>query len=193
VAPYGRLAWQQSFGPENYLEVGGYGMYVKSTPNGVEGLEDRYTDLAADLQYDRSLFVRDVLSFRCTYIHESSSLDATFAQGGASRSDHTLETFTGNVEYHFGNRWSLALGGFDVHGTSDPGLYAPAPVAGSANGSPKSTGYLASASWWPVQNIQLALQYTGYSRFNGGSSNYDGSGRAASANDTTYLVARFIF
>jgi hypothetical protein len=193
VAPYWRLAWQQSFGAENYLEIGGYGMWVKSTPNSVEGLEDRYTDWAADLQYDRSLFVRDVLSFRCTYIRETSSLDATFAEGGASRSDHTLDTFAGNVEYHFGNRFSLALGGFDVSGTSDPALYAPAPVSGSASGSPRSAGYIANASWWPVQNIQIALQYTGYTRFNGASTNYDGSGRNASGNDTTYAVARFLF
>jgi hypothetical protein len=193
VAPHWRLAWQQSFGAENYLEIGGYGMWVKSTPNSVEGLEDRYTDWAADLQYDRSLFVRDVLSFRCTYIRETSSLDATFAEGGASRSDHTLDTFAGNVEYHFGNRFSLALGGFDVSGTSDPALYAPAPVTGSASGSPRSAGYIANASWWPVQNIQIALQYTGYTRFNGASTNYDGSGRNASGNDTTYAVARFLF
>jgi len=193
AAPYGRLAWQQSFGAENYLEIGGYGMYVKSTPNGVTGLEDSYTDWAADLTYDRSLFVRDVLSFRCTYIREKSSLDATLEQGGASRKDHSLDTFQGNVEYNFGNRYSLALGGFDVSGTFDPVLYAPSPVSGSANGSPKSAGYIASASWWPVQNIQIALQYTGYSRFNGASSNYDGSGRDASANNTTYLVTRFVF
>jgi hypothetical protein len=193
VAPYGRIAWQQSIGSDNYLEVGGYGMYVKSTPNSVSGLEDHYTDWAADLQFDRTMFVRDVLSVRSTYIRETSSLDATFQQGGASQSHHTLDTFTANAEYHFGNRYSAALGWFDVSGTSDGLLYPPADVAGSANGSPKSAGYITNVSWWPVQNIQIGAQYTWYTRFNGASTNYDGSGRNASGNDTMYVLARFIF
>ena len=193
VAPYWRAAWQQSIGADNYLEVGGYGMYVKSTPNGVSGLEDRYTDWAADLQFDRTMFRRDVLSVRGTYIRETSSLDATFQQGGADRSRHVLETLMANAEYHFGNRFSAALGWFDIHGTHDLVLFAPAPVTGSANGSPKSAGYTANLSWWPVQNIQMAVQYTGYTRFNGAKTNYDGSGRDAGDNNTTYVLARFIF
>jgi hypothetical protein len=193
VAPYWRIAWQQSIGSDNYLEIGGYGMYVKSTPNSVSGLEDHYTDWAADLQFDRTMFVRDVLSVRSTYIRETSSLDATFQQGGASQSHHTLDSFTANAEYHFGNRYSAALGWFDVSGTRDSLLYAPAAVGGSANGSPNSAGYIANLSWWPVQNVQIGAQYTWYTRFNGASTNYDGSGRNASGNDTTYLLARFIF
>jgi DNA invertase Pin-like site-specific DNA recombinase len=38
-----------------------------------------------------------------------------------------------------------------------------------------------------------AVQYTAYTRFNGGSTNYDGSGRNASGNNTVYLLARFVF
>lgn len=190
VAPYWRLAWQQPIGPDNTLELGTYGIYLKSTPNSVSGTRDRYTDWAGDLQFDRTMFIRDVLSVRASYIRETSSLDGTLQQGGASRSHHVLESFNGNAEYHFGNLLSAALGWFDVHGTSDPALFAPGP---SANGSPKSSGYIANLSWWPVQNVQIALQYTGYSRFNGASTNYDGSGRNAKDNNTTYALARFVF
>jgi hypothetical protein len=98
-----------------------------------------------------------------------------------------------NVEYHFGNRCSVALGWQDTSGTADALLYAPAPLTGAANGSPNSAGYTGNLSWWPVQNIQLALQYTAYTRFNGASTNYDGAGRNASDNNTTYLLARFLF
>ncbi|HLW98437.1 MAG TPA: hypothetical protein VKR82_07315, partial [Candidatus Acidoferrales bacterium] len=52
VAPYWRVAWQQT-SKNNYLEVGSYGMHVKSTPGGplgVTGLEDGYTDWAVDFQ-----------------------------------------------------------------------------------------------------------------------------------------------
>ncbi len=63
VAPYWRLAWQQN-SKNNNLEVGTYGMHMKSTPGGITGLEDGYTDWAADFQYDRTIpqFRGDVLS-----------------------------------------------------------------------------------------------------------------------------------
>ena len=66
-------------------------------------------------------------------------------------------------------------------------------MSGSANGSPRGEGYILNFSYWPWQNLQLAAQYTGYTRFNGGPDNYDGSGRNASGNNTFYLDAKFIF
>ena len=39
----------------------------------------------------------------------------------------------------------------------------------------------------PIQYVRLMLQYTGYSKFNGASSNYDGAGRSASDNNTLFL------
>jgi hypothetical protein len=97
------------------------------------------------------------------------------------------------VEYHFGNRISGAVGWFLTDGTNDPLLYAPAAVSGSANGGARSEGFISNFSYWPWQNIYLAVQYTNYTRFNGGATNYDGSGRSASDNDTVYLLARFVF
>ncbi len=49
------------------------------------------------------------------------------------------------------------------------------------------------SSWWPQQNIDLAIQYTGYLRFNGAGTNYDGAGRNAGANNSTYVLVRFVF
>jgi len=72
-------------------------------------------------------------------------------------------------------------------------LFAPGAVSGFAKGSPRSAGYIATVSYWAWQNLQLAAQYTGYTRFNGGATDYDGSGRNASANNTVYLDAKFVF
>lgn len=191
VAPYWRFAWQRS-GRTDALEVGTYGIHVKSTPGGVTGPEDGYTDWALDSQYDRNLG-RDVLSFRGTYIRENSSLVASLDQGAVAQSRHHLDTGNANAEYHFGNRYSGAFGWFITDGTTDPVLYPPGDVSGSANGDPRSSGYIANVSVWPVQNIDLAAQYTGYTSFNGASNNYDGSGRNASNNNTVYLLARFVF
>ncbi len=193
AAPYWRVAWQQSLDADNYLEVGTYGIYVKSTPNSVNGLEDRFTDWAVDLQYDRTVFLRDVLSVRVTYMRETTALDATFGLGGAAQASDNLGLFRADIGYHFGNVVSLTAGVQDVIGTGDPLLYVPAAVTGSANGSPNNTAYLVNLSWWPIQNLQIAAQYTAYTCFNGSSSNYDGSGRSASDNNTIYLLARFIF
>ena len=194
VAPYWRAAYQTS-SDNNYLEIGTYGMHVKTTPNAVTGAVDGYTDWAADFEYDRTLpqFKNDVISVRGSYIRENSALLATFASGGAAQTGHHLNTAQANVEYHFGTRFSGTAGFFDITGTSDPLLFSQAAVSGSANGSPQSNGYILNASWWPAQNVDLAVQYTGYWRFNGAQMNYDGAGRNASSNNTVYLLARFVF
>lgn len=194
LAPYWRMAYQTS-STNNEFEIGGYGMHVKSTPFGISGLEDGYTDWAVDFQYDRAVpqWKGDVISLRGTYIRENSSLPASFAQGLTGLVPHHLNTEQVNAEYHFGTRFAATAGFFDVTGTADPVLFAPASVSGSANGSPQSTGYILNLSWWPQQNIDLAFQYTGYTRFNGSSTNYDAAGRNANGNNSVYLLARFVF
>jgi hypothetical protein len=194
VAPYWRAAWQTS-SKNNYLEVGGYGMHVKTTPGAITGLQDGYTDWAADFQYDRTIpqFKNDVLSIRGTYIRENSSLLASLAAGSAAQVSHHLNTAQVDAEYHFGTKVSGTAGFFDVTGTRDPLLFAQTAVSGSANGAPQSNGYTLNLSWWPAQNVDLAAQYTGYFRFNGAQTNYDGAGRNATSNNTVYLLARFVF
>jgi len=106
---------------------------------------------------------------------------------------HHLNTFLPNVEYHVGTRLSGTFGWFFTSGTSDPILFPSGAVSGNLNGDPRSSGYTANVSYWPWQNLQLAAQYTGYTRFNGGSTNYDGAGRDANSNNTVYLDAKFLF
>ena len=192
VAPYWRVAWQQLTGKTQF-EIGTYGMHMRSSPEAITGIEDDFTDWAVDTQIDRTLFKTDVLSLRASYTRENSNLAAMAALGAASPGSHHLNTVMANAEYHFGNRASGAFGWFNTTGTSDVNLYPQDAVGGSANGDPRSAGYIANFSYWPWQNLQLSAQYTGYTRFNGGGTNYDGEGRNASSNNTVYLVARFVF
>jgi hypothetical protein len=198
VAPYLRVAWQQT-SKNNYLEVGSYGMHVKSSPGGITGFGgnfDSYTDWAADFQYDRTIpqFGGDVVSIRGTYIRENSSLLATSNLLESPLVQHHLNTVQASAAYHFGDRVSATVGAFNIDGTPDPALFPAGGLSGNANnGDPRSNGYIANISWWPVQNIGLTFQYTGYTRFNGAKTNYDGAGRDASANNTAYVVARFVF
>jgi len=194
VAPYWRAAWQQSSG-NNYLEVGTYGMHVVSTPLAVTGLRDTFTDTAMDWQYERVLpqMANDMITFHGTYIHESSNLTATFNSGGARFVPHHLDTFRTDVAYHAGFRFAPAIGYFVTSGTTDSNLYAPQPLSGSQTGSPRSQGFNANFTYWPVMNIRLAAQYTRYLSFNGSGTNYDGAGRNAGDNNSVYLLVGVIF
>lgn len=185
VSPYWRLAWKGGQGP-NELMIGTYGISVKSHPNAVSGLTDDYTDVAGDFQYERSLGP-DMVVFHGTYIHETSNLNATFAANGAAFAAHDLSTVRLDGAYHFGTRASALLGVFRTSGKADEALYAPATLTGSNNGKPDNNGYMAQIAYFPVQNVQLGVQYKHYSKFNGLKINYDGAGRDASANNTVYV------
>ncbi len=191
VAPYWRLAWQQNLGT-NYLEVGTYGMFAQLYPSGVSGSTDKYTDVAFDTQFERP-FGKDWLSAHATYIYENQQLDATYGAGDSSNHSNKLHTFRLDAIYHLRSRLSLALGYFMTHGTSDSGMYSPAEIEGSANGSPNSNGLNAEIGFFPWQNVRLSLLYTAYMQFNGRTNNYDGSGRSSFDNNTLYLLAWLMF
>jgi len=186
VAPYWRAAWQQTWG-SNYLEVGTYGIYVNSYPGAVIGPEDRYIDSSIDFQYERP-FGANLLDMHGTYIHEKSNFGATLLAGGASTNLQHLNTFKLDSTYHWANKYSATGAVFTTTGSNDPLLYAPAALTGSNNGHPNTTGYIAQFAYWPVQNIDINLNYTGYTKFNGASSNYDGANRNASDNNTVYMA-----
>lgn len=186
VAPYWRAAWQQTWG-NNYLEVGTYGIVVNSYPGAISGPEDHYRDPAVDFQYERP-FGPNLLDIHGTYIHESTSLDATYGAGGAANKNNHLNTLKLDSTYHWQNRYSATGAIFTTTGGSDPLLYAPAAVSGSNNGRPDTTGYVAQFGFWPVQNIDVSVAYTGYTKFNGAVNNYDGAHRNASDNNTVYMA-----
>ena len=191
AAPYWRAAWQQSWGA-NYLMVGTYGLAVNSHPFAITGPLDRYIDPSFDFQYERP-FGANLLDAHGTWIHESSNLGATLATGGASVARHNLNTFKLDSTYHWSSKYSATGAIFATTGSADSLLYASAPVTGSANGSPNTGGYIAQLAYWPVQNIDINVNYTGYTKFNGATTNYDGANRNASDNNTVYMALWLIF
>jgi len=136
-------------------------------------------------------------------MHENQDLKGSFNQGAAARTGHELNLFTANASFFYQDTYGLTVGLQNSWGTADPVLYAPAPVTGSANGKPDSTAFIIEADWipfgkqdsWarPWANLKIGLQYTIYTRFNGGTTNYDGFGRSASDNNTLFLYAWMIF
>ena len=79
--------------------------------------------------------------------------------------------------------------GFDSNGqitSTDPlgtGITSTR-VTGNLSGNPGTRGYTLEGFWTPVQYVRVGVLYTGYTKFNGAGSNYDGFGRNASDNNT---------
>jgi hypothetical protein len=191
LAPYWRLALQKEW-EHQYLMVGTFGLHTSLLPDVLSGPRNTYSDVGADAQFESKAGTGNVV-VRGAWIHERQTLDATVAAGGSAKATNTLKVLRLNASY-YPRQWLGVSGGyFDTRGSTDAGLYAPAPVDGSANGNPKTNGVIGEVDFNPWENTRLGLQYTAYSNFNGGKANYDGSGRDASGNNTLYTFAWLAF
>ena len=187
LSPYWRLAYETRW-DRNSLSVGTYGIETKVHPgNGtpLQGANDEYTDIAADAQYQ---FIGEdhLATILATYIHEKQTLNASVIDLFAANANDTLKTFKLTGEYTYQRHIGGTLGYFSTTGGTDTLLYVATPVVGSANSSPDTKGYIAELNYLPWLNVKLQLQYVGYEKFNGLKTNYDGSGRNASDNNTLY-------
>ncbi len=187
LAPYWRIALPHSWG-NSYLSVGTYGMSAQVFPAGVAGPTNRFTDVALDVAYLVSLG-RNSASLDGTWIHETQKWSA----GGSANATNTLNTVRFDAMYHIGQRYAFVLAPFSTTGTSDTVRYAAAPMSGSRTGSPHSRGLIGEVDVMPWQNLRLQFQYVAYGKFNGASSNYDGSLRNAANNNTLYVVAWLLY
>jgi hypothetical protein len=189
VSPYWRVAYEQRW-DRNSLSVGAYGLETKVHPgNGtpLRGITDQFNDIAADAQYQ---FIGEdhLVTLLATYIHEAQTLNASAIDLFAANKDNTLKTSKLSAEYSYQRKIGGSLGYFSTTGSTDPLLYPVSAATGSATGSPNSSGYIAEVNYLPFLNTKLQLQYVAYEKFNGLKSNYDGSGRSASDNNTVYLL-----
>jgi hypothetical protein len=203
LAPYWRLALSRDFGAHS-VEIGTYGLEANIYPGGtattasgtqpidLSGPTNHFTDAAIDAQY-QYVSQQHSATFVGAWIHEVQRLDAGVALGQSGFDVHTLDEVRLSGSYLFDRLLGARLSWFYVNGTADSVLYAPAPLNGSASGSPRSNAIQAEVNVTPWLNTRLALQYTAYLAFNGGTNNYDGSGRSASANNTLYALAWLVF
>ncbi|MBV8401453.1 MAG: cytochrome c [Acetobacteraceae bacterium] len=121
------------------------------------------------------------------------------ALGESSQKSSPLNQVRLNLTYFYRQTYGLNFGWQNTWGKANPLLYPPAPVTGSANGKPNSNAFIIEADWvpfgkdnsWgrPFANLNIGLQYVIYTRFNGGTTNYDGFGRNASGNNTLFLYS----
>ena len=188
LAPYWRAAVQFNSGAD-YWSVGLLGLNVKQKPDPAASELDRFNDFGVDATYQRSAADGTNLQANLAYVHESRHLNAAVAAGEASNVDGNLDSLRGDVTWAYKQTWVAGVGLFNVSGSTDTTLYGP-------NGKPDSNGYLLQLEYVPFGkvdspyrpwlNVRVGLQYTGYSKFDGASSNYDGGGRNASDNNTLF-------
>jgi hypothetical protein len=198
TAPYWRVAFEQQW-DQHSLEIGAYGTTFKLLPGGgsaaapttLQGPTNRFQDVAEDVQYQ---FLGDnhIFSMAATHIRESQTLDASFAAGTSANPKNDLTTSRVTGTYFYRRKWGGSASYFSTTGSTDPILYALGSAPGvttSANGSPDTTGWIVEADYLPWLNVKLSVQYTSFTKFNGGGSNYDGYGRNASDNNTVFVAA----
>jgi hypothetical protein len=202
LAPYWRVAYEYNRGAHS-IEAGLYGAQFRLYPGAgapLRGPLNKFNDVAEDVQYQ---YVGDVhqVTVAGTHIHESMTLDASFANGGAANPTNNLSTTRVWANYYYRRKIGGTIAYFSTTGSSDASLYpatfsAPGGNPGvvvSANGSPDTRGWIAEVNYVPWLNVKISAQFTLYDKFNGGSSNYDGLGRSASDNNTLYLLLWFAY
>lgn len=180
--PYGRIALLHDFGPAPAatVEVGAYGLQARRYPGGdVSRGTDTITDWAVDGVYQFIGDGRHVVSAHATYIHEDQDLGASSALAGTRRKNQIGEV-RADISYSFADTLTPSVQLFSLTGTYDPALYASGL---------RTSGYVLELAWSPFgkpnspvwwANARLAVQYVGYTEFNGAQ-------RAASDNNTLFL------
>ena len=185
VAPYWRVAWEQNW-QRNSLSFGTFGLRDATHPAGIgeNGPADTFTDVALDAQYQ---YIGDnhIFSLYATWIHEFQELNTQ--NGTATKAKEHLDTARITGSYFYNRKLGGSVQFFSTTGSTDPGLFAPAAVVGSRTGKPDTQGAIFELDYLPWLNTKLGVQYTAFRKFNGASSNYDGSGRNASDNNTLFV------
>jgi len=186
--PYWRVYWTKEHGPHVFM-VGTVGMHSNIFPNSAmpSGPTDAFTDYGFDSQYDY-MGGRHKASVRFRYIHENQSWNASFPQGASSTATGNIDTMNLSGTYTLGNRWAFTAGYFVNNGSKNADLYAVTSPTGSLlTASPNTTGYTLEVDRNLTQNLKLTMQYNGFTKFNGLTSNIDGLGRTPGDNNTLWL------
>ncbi len=208
-APYVRVAYEKQWG-DHSAHIGTIFMHADVNPvtdtmatTSAFG-QDHYTDIAFDIGYQYVGGSDHIFTFDAIYTHENQNLTGSAAmEGEGLGSNYSLNQIRANASYWYKNTYGATVAWQNTWGPMNPVLYSPGPLYGSANGKPNSNAFILEADWvpfgkedsWlkPFANLKLGIQYTIYTQFNGGSSNYDGFGHNASGNNTLLLFAWLVF
>lgn len=204
-APYLRAAYEWQWGNSD-AHIGA--LYMHADVNPATDLfaatsafgTDHYTDYAFDADYEFLGDGTNVVTAQGIFTHEDQNLKGSANMDGVAAAQYSLEQLRANLSYWYRNTYGLTLGWQKTWGPANPVLFSG---GGSVNQKPDSNAIIMEADWvpfgkddslWaPFANLKLGVQYTAYTQFNGGGTNYDGAGTNASDNNTLLLFAWMIF
>jgi hypothetical protein len=179
----------------------------------LSGATNNFTDIAEDFQF-QFIGEKNTATLKGTFVRENQSLDATGPAGlGTTNASDWLTYLSTDFTYWYKRKYGFTEGYLSTKGSTDKLAYnggcvlttctsggpytspnnplLASGVTNSANGNPATNAWVTELMYAPWLNLKIVLQYTHYTKFLGASSNYDGVGRNASDNDTTYLLAWF--
>jgi hypothetical protein len=186
--PYWRAWWNYAWGPHN-LMLGTYGMvsHVYPDPTSQTGPTDKFVDYYFDTQYQ---YLQDLHKFtlRGYFYTENQTWSGSYPQGLSSTPTGSLNGLSVSGTYAYRDTWTFSAAYYESNGTNNAALYAVSgPNGNQLTASPNTSGYYFQVNYLPIQNLKLQLQYSGFLRFNGLTSNIDGLGRSPSDNNTLWL------
>jgi hypothetical protein len=189
--PYFRLAYTKEWGASN-LMLGAFGMRSRVGNGSDDGLATTFDDRGLDAQYQ---YISDphVVSAQLRYISEKVSDPANLVVANPSANLHSIYA---KAMYVYRAKYGAALAYWSEQGSADASyanasgsanLFSCLDAPACSNGSPNTRVWIPGVFWQPLQNLRLTLYKTYFTQYLGAGHNYDGSGRKASDNNSTYL------
>jgi hypothetical protein len=192
--PYWRAYWTKDHGPNVWM-VGTFGMHSDVYPDSSSpsGPTDVFADTGFDSQ-DQYLADTGKLTLRGSYTYEQQSWKGSFPLGNVSTPKGNLKTLNLSASFALRDTWTFTGGSFLSNGSNDAALYQISDPSGNQlSAKPNTTGYQLELNRTLTQNIVASLQYTGFTKFNGLTSNVDGLGRRPSDNNALWVSVFFAF
>ena len=184
--PYWRFAYNKEWGSQS-MSVGTFGMisHVNADPLDRNSPTDRFRDVGVDMQY-QYLADPHTVTGQLSLIHERVKWDGSHVGVDRQSDTSTLKSYRVKGSYWYQRTYGVTLGLFSQHGSEDNIVY---PVTNR----PDTNGFIAELNYMVRPNWRLGLQYTGYNKYLGATNNFDGNGRNARFNNTTYLYTWVAF
>ncbi len=195
TAPYYRLALQQDWDKGHQsAEIGVFGLtskiYADATDHSLG--TDKYRDTGVDAQYQ---YITDAHRFSAMYRYIREHQDYSANALGAANSSNTVNEQTGKISYYYNKWYGVSLGFQKYTGSGDSNLYAAGDGVGGGSGRPDSTARILELNYLfsftgeeTFRRNRIVVQYTDWSKFNGGTTNYNGSGRNAKDNNMLSIL-----
>ena len=192
--PYWRAFWTKDSGANVWM-VGTFGMASDVYPNSASpsGPTDTFMDNGFDTQYQYLADTRK-LTVRAAYIYERQSWDGSYPLGNVSVPKGNFKTLNTSASVAINDSWTFTGGYFLSNGSNDAALYGITDQNGNLlSQKPNTTGYKLEIDRTLTQNVIAIVQYAGFTKFNGLTSNVDGLGRKPSDNNTLWISIFFAF